>query len=50
MRINHPTFHGSKVDEDPQGSINEVFIVWDDICMNPREKSKLDAELLKDVA
>ena len=29
MRMNPPTFHGTKVDEYPQGFIDEVFKVAD---------------------
>ena len=48
MRMNPPTFHGTKVDEDLQGFINEVFKVVDAIGMNPREKAELTTYQLKD--
>ena len=50
MRMNPPTFHGTTVDEDPQGFIDEVFKVVDAMGVTPREKENLDAYKLKDVA
>ena len=41
MRINPYTFHGTKVVEDPQGFIDEVFKVVDVMGLNPREKGEL---------
>ena len=38
MRMNPPTFHGTKVDEDPQSLINEVFKVVNAIGVTPQEK------------
>ncbi|KAK4707442.1 hypothetical protein R3W88_032989 [Solanum pinnatisectum] len=49
-RMNRPTFHGSKVDEDPQGFIDEVFKVVDAMEVSSREKMELTAYQLKDVA
>ena len=49
MRMNRPTFYVTKVDEDPQGFIDEVFKVVDSIGVTPREKAKLAAYQLKDV-
>ena len=50
MRMNPPTFHGTKVDEDPQGFIDEVYKVLYSIRVTPREKAKLVAYQLKDEA
>lgn len=49
MRMNLPTFHDNKVDEDPQVFIDEVFKVADVMGVTPREKAKLSAYQLKDV-
>ena len=38
MRMNPPTFHGTKVDEDPHCFIDEVLKVVDTIGVTPREK------------
>ncbi|WMV58212.1 hypothetical protein MTR67_051597 [Solanum verrucosum] len=48
-RINPPTFYGSKVDEDPQGFINEVFKVLKVMAVSPREKAELTAYQLKEL-
>ncbi|WMV50145.1 hypothetical protein MTR67_043530, partial [Solanum verrucosum] len=48
--MNPPTFNGSKVDENPQGFIEEVFKVIDAMGVSPREKAELAAYHLKDVA
>ncbi|XP_004234861.1 uncharacterized protein [Solanum lycopersicum] len=50
MRMNPPNFHGTKVDEDPQSLIDEVFKVVDAMGVTPREKAELVAYQLKDVA
>ena len=50
MRMNPPTFHGTKVDENLHGFIDEVFKVVDAMGVTPREKSELSAYQLKDVA
>ena len=50
MRINPPSFHGTKVDEDPKDFIDEVFKVVDSMGVTPREKAELAAYQLKDVA
>ena len=44
-----PTFHGTMVDDVPQGYLNEPFKVVDTNCVTPREKVELDAYQLKDV-
>ena len=49
-RMNPPTFFGPKVQEDPQGFIDEVFKVLDAMCVSPQEKAELAAYQLKDVA
>ena len=36
VRMNTPTFHGTKVDEDPQGFIDELFKVVNFMGVNPR--------------
>ena len=43
MRMNSPNFHETKVDEDPQGFIDEVFKVVDVMGVSPREKVELAA-------
>ena len=50
MRMNRPTFHVTKVDEDPQSFIDEVFKVLEAMGVTPREKADLVGCLLKDVA
>ena len=50
MRMNPPTFHGTNVDEDPQGFIDEVLKMVDAIGVTPREKAELGAYQLKYVA
>ncbi|KAH0636267.1 hypothetical protein KY290_036703 [Solanum tuberosum] len=49
-RMNPPRLYGSKVDEDPQGFIDEVCKVLDAMGVSPREKAELAAYQLKDVA
>jgi len=49
-RMNPPTFFGSKVEEDPQGFIDEVFKVLDAMGVTSQEKAELAAYQLKDVA
>ena len=49
MWMNPPTFHGTKVDEDPQGFIDEVFKVVDTMRLTSREKAGLATYQLKDV-
>nr|ABI34336.1 hypothetical protein SDM1_41t00011 [Solanum demissum] len=49
-RMNPPMFYGSKVEEDPQGFIDEVFKVLDAMGVSSQEKAELAAYLLKDVA
>ena len=50
MRMNPPTFHGTKVDEDPHGFIDQVFNVVDAMGVTPREKTELAPYQLKDLA
>ena len=50
MRMNPPTFHGTKVDEDPQAFIYEFFKVVDAMGVTPREKAELSPYQLKDMA
>ncbi|KAH0639227.1 hypothetical protein KY285_035813 [Solanum tuberosum] len=49
-RMNPPTFFGSKVEEDPQGFIDEVFKVLKAMGVSSQEKAELTAYQLKDVA
>ena len=49
-RMNPPTFFGSKVEEDPQGFIVEVFKVLDAMGVSSHKKVELVAYKLKDVA
>jgi len=48
-RMNPPMFYGSKVDEDPQGFIDEVFKVLDAVGVSPQENAQLASYQLKDV-
>ena len=50
MRTNPSTFNDTKVDEYPQGFIDEIFKVVDSMGVTPREKVELAAYKLKDVA
>ena len=47
--MNPLTFFGSKVEEDPQGFIDEVFKMVDSIGLNYQEKVELASYQLKDV-
>ena len=38
MRMNPPSFHGTKVDEDPQDFIDDVFKVIDVMGVTPMDK------------
>ncbi|XP_015068927.1 uncharacterized protein LOC107013559 [Solanum pennellii] len=49
-RMNPRTFFGSKVEEDPQGFIDEVFKVLDAMGVSSQEMAELAAYQLKDVA
>ena len=49
MRIDPPTFHGTKVDEDPKGFIYEVFKVVDAVGVISRENAELATYQLKEV-
>ncbi|XP_049397311.1 uncharacterized protein LOC125861463 [Solanum stenotomum] len=48
-RINPPEFHGSKVDEDPERFIDEVYKALDIIGVSSQKNEKLAAYQLKDV-
>ena len=48
--MNPPTFFDSKVEEDPQGFIYEVFKVLDAMGVSSQEKVELAAYQLKDVS
>uniref|UniRef100_M1DY98 Gag-pol polyprotein n=1 Tax=Solanum tuberosum TaxID=4113 RepID=M1DY98_SOLTU len=50
LRINPPEFYGSKVEEDPNGFIEEVYKVLVIIGVSSIEKAELAAYQLKDVA
>ena len=50
MRMNPLTFHGTKVDENTQGFIDKLFKLVDSVGVTSREKAKLVAYQLKDVA
>lgn len=49
MRMNPPTFHGTKADGDPQGFIDEVLKVVDAMGMTLTKKVDLAAYQLNDV-
>ena len=49
-RMNPPTLYGSKVEEDPQGFIDEVFYVLDAMGVSSQEKAELVSYKLKDVS
>ena len=42
--------HGTKVNEDPQGFMDEVFEVVDAMSVTPSEKAELATYQIKDVA
>ncbi|XP_049410521.1 uncharacterized protein LOC125873689 [Solanum stenotomum] len=48
-RMNPPKFRGSKVEEDPQSFIDEVYKVLAIMGVSSVEKAELDAYQLKDV-
>ncbi|WMV25054.1 hypothetical protein MTR67_018439 [Solanum verrucosum] len=50
MRMNPRTFYGSKVEEDPQEFVNEVYKVLAIMGVTPVEKVELDAYQLKGIA
>ena len=50
IRTNPPTFIGSKVEEDPQGFIDEVLKDLDAMGMSYEEEAELAAYKLKDVS
>ncbi|XP_049364054.1 uncharacterized protein LOC125828771 [Solanum verrucosum] len=49
-RMNPPEFHGSKLEEDPQRFINEVYKVLAIMGVSSQEKAELAAYQLKDVS
>jgi len=49
-RMNPPMFFGSKVEEDPQGFIDEIFKMLDAVGVSPQEKAELSAYKIKDMA
>ena len=49
-RMNPPIFYGSKVEEDPQGFIDEVFKVFGGMVVSSQEKEELEDYKLKYVA
>lgn len=49
-RINPPKYFGSKVDEDPQDFLDEVYNILFSMGMSSMEKIELAAYKLKDVA
>ena len=48
--MNAPTFYGSKVKEDPQGFIDEVFKVLNAMGVFSQEKVELASYKLKNMA
>lgn len=50
MRMNPPKFYGSKVDEDPQEFIDEVYKVLAIMDVRSEEKAELAADQLKGAA
>ena len=48
--MNPPTFYGSKVDEDPQEFIDEVYKILYAMGVSSSEKAELATYQLKDVA
>ena len=49
-RMNPPTFYGSKVEEDPQEFIDEIYKILYAMGLTTSEKAKLATYQLKDVA
>ena len=50
VRMNPPIFLGSKVGEDPQEFIDDVYNIVHAIGVTSREKTELASYQLKDVA
>ncbi|XP_049399690.1 uncharacterized protein LOC125863705 [Solanum stenotomum] len=50
LKMNPPEFYGSKVEEDPNGFIEEVYKVLAIIGVTSRDRAELAAYQLKDVA
>ena len=48
--MNPPTFYGSKVEEDPQKFIDEVYKIILSMGLSTSEKSELATYQLKDMA
>ena len=49
-RMNPPSFYGSKVEEDPQEFIDEIYNILYAMGLTTSEKSELATYQLKDVA
>ena len=49
-RMNHPTFYGSKVEEDPQEFIDEVYKILLAMGLSTSQTVELVTYQLKDVA
>jgi len=49
-RMNPPEFHGSKLDEDPQDFIDEIYKILDIMGVTSNEKAELAAFQLKGIA
>ena len=50
MKMNPPTFHGTKMDEDPEIFLDEVFNVVDAMGVTPKEEAELASYQVNDVA
>ena len=50
LRMNPPEYSGSKVEEDPNGLIDEVYKTLAIMGLSSREKAELAAYQSKDVA
>ena len=50
VRMNHPIFLGSKVGEDPQEFLHEVYKIVHAMGVTSREKAEFVTYQLKDVA
>ena len=50
LRMNPPIFLGSKVDEDPQDSLDELYKILFSVGVSTTEKAEIAAYQLNDVA
>ncbi|WMV23165.1 hypothetical protein MTR67_016550, partial [Solanum verrucosum] len=50
VRMNPPIFLGSRIGEDPQGFLDEIYKIVDAMGVSSREKAKLASYQLKEVA